>query len=418
MSDSYSFDTKIVHSFSNRKEWHSFTQTPIYQNVAASFDTLEELSDAFLGKTDSFIYQRLKNPTNKELETKLASLEGGIGAIVTSSGMAAITASILAIVKSGDEIVSSNSLFMSTFLLFSNVLKKFGVTARFVEPTELHQWENSITDKTKLFYLETIGNPKMDVPHIKAIADIAHKNSIPLIVDNTLATAYLVKPFELGADIVVHSTTKYLNGHGSALGGVVVDSGKFSWPKEKFPDFQMYKDKKGEYAYLDKLWREIYINFGLTQSPFHSYLTLLGIETLSVRMERHLKNAMQLASFLNEHSEVKWVNYPGLRTNKFHQIATKQFKAKGYGALLTFGLKDYKSASKFINSLKLVCNLANIGDTRTLVIHPWSSQYVNFPDDIKLSCGITEGLIRVSVGIEDINDIINDFDQALKGVNK
>jgi len=407
------FDTQVVHAALTPEEWKSATQAPIFQTAAHRFDTAEELSDVFAGRKPGFIYQRLRNPTNQTLEKRMAQLEGGLDAVVTGSGMAAITDSLLAICRAGDEIVSGNSLFMSTFLLFNNVFRKFGIMVRLVESADLNAWKAAVTDKTKVLFAETIGNPKMDVPNIRQIAELAHANRAPLVVDNTLATPYLFRPFEHGADIVVHSTTKYLNGHGSAAGGVVIDSGRFDWPADKYPDFGIFKERKGKLAYIDKVWREIHINFGTSQAPLHSYLTLIGLETLALRMERHQSNAIKVAEFLERNRKVKWVNFPGLPASPAHETAKAQFAGKGYGALLTFGMEDEKACFEFIRRLKLVYHLANLGDCKTLAIHPWSSQYVTFAEDSRRANGITPDLLRVSVGIEAIEDILEDIDQAL-----
>jgi O-acetylhomoserine (thiol)-lyase len=408
------FDTQVVHAGQSPGEWKQTTLAPIYQSASHKFDTAEELSEVFAGKRKGFIYQRLRNPSNETLENKLTALEGGLGAVVTSSGMAAITLAVMAIAKAGDEIVSGNSLFMSTYLLFANVLPKYGITTQMVETADLEEYEPVINDKTKLIFVETIGNPKMDVPHIKKLAAIAHKHNLPLIVDNTLATPYLFRPFEHDADIVIHSTTKYLNGHGSAVGGVIIDSGGFEWPKAKFPDFVIYKETMGGKAFLDKVWRELHINFGTTQAPFHSFLTMIGLDTLSLRMERHLQNTQKVAEYLAEHPQVTWVNYPGLAKSPYHATAKEQFGGKGYGGLLTFGLKDQAACFDYIRKVKLAYHLANLGDCKTLVIHPASSQYVRFDEPTRQKLGIPSDMVRVSVGIEALEDILEDFDQALK----
>jgi O-acetylhomoserine (thiol)-lyase len=410
----WQFDTQIIHGAQAPDQWKGATIAPIYQSVSHRFATAEELSEVFAGKKPGFIYQRLRNPTNEVLEKRLTLLEGGTDAVVTGSGMAAITDALLAICRAGDEIVSANSLFMSTALLFNNVFRKFGIDVKLVDTSNLQAWETAVTKKTKALFVETIGNPKMDVPDIAKLAALAHANHAPLIVDNTLATPYLFRPFEAGADIVVHSTTKYFNGHGSATGGVVIDSGKFEWPEDKYPDFRLFKERKGNLAYIDKVWREIHINFGTTQSPFNSYLTLIGIDTLALRLERHLYNAQKLAEFLARYPKVKWVNYPGLPTSPAYATAKAQFKGKGYGGLLTFRLADQKACFEFIRNVKLAYQLANLGDCKTLIIHPWSSQYVSFTEEARRANGITPDLIRVSVGIEAIEDILDDFDQALR----
>jgi O-acetylhomoserine (thiol)-lyase len=407
------FDTLVIHGAQTPEEWKSATLSPIYQSASHWFETAEELSDVFAGKKAGFIYQRLRNPTNQALEKRLMLLDGGVDAVVTGSGMAAITDAVLAICRAGDEVVSGNSLFMSTYLLFENVLRKFGIDVKRVESSDLEAWKAAVTPKTKLLYVETIGNPKMDVPDIRALAQLAHENQSPLIVDNTLATPYLFRPFEHGADIVVHSTTKYMNGHGSAVGGVVIDAGRFDWPEEKYPDFKLYKERKGNLAYIDKVWREIHINFGTTQSPFQSFLTLIGLDTLALRMERHLSNAIKLAEFLDKHPKVKWVNFPGLAKSPAHETAKSQFQGKGYGALLTFGLENEKACFEFIRNVKLAYHLANLGDCKTLVIHPWSSQYISFAEEARRVNCITPEMVRVSVGIESPDDILEDFDQAI-----
>ncbi|MBS7649817.1 O-acetylhomoserine aminocarboxypropyltransferase/cysteine synthase [Candidatus Bathyarchaeota archaeon] len=405
----------VVHSGLNPEKWFGSTQPPIFQTASHRFLTAEQLSDVFIGKEKGYIYQRLRNPTTEALENRVAKLEGGVGAVATSSGMAAVHNSIAAIVQSGDEIVSGNSLFMSTYLLLSNVMRKFGVKVKFVESTVLEEYEKAITPRTKAIFIESIGNPKMDVPDIERLAQIAHRNNIPLIVDNTMATPYLLNPFNLGADIVIHSTTKYLSGHGDALGGIIVDSGNFDWPTEKYPDFEVYKERSGGKAYLDKVWREIHINVGTAQSPFHSYLTMIGIDTLAVRMKRHIENTEKLVEFMTGHKKVRWVNYPGLKESPSHETAKKQF-SRGFGAMFTFGLGNQKECFDFIRSLQLTYHLANLGDCKTLVIHPYSSQYASFDISTRISLGITPDMIRVSVGIENIDDIIEDFDQALNKV--
>jgi len=407
------FDTQVIHGAQTPGEWKNATLAPIYQTASHRFDTAEELSEVFAGKKPGFIYQRLRNPTNQTLEKRLALLEGGQDAIVMGSGMAAVSLAVMAIAGAGDEIVSGNSLFMSTFMVFNNVFKRFGITAKLVETTNFDAWKAAVTPKTKALFVETIGNPKMDVPRIAALAELAHANRAPLIVDNTLATPYLFRPFEHGADVVLHSTTKYINGHGSATGGVVIDSAKFDWPLDKFADFKIAKDRRGPLAFSDKVWRELHINFGTTQSPFSSYLTLIGLDTLALRMERTLANAQKLAEFLASHPAVKWVNYPGLPNCPGHAVAKEQFKGCGYGGLLTFGLASEKACFEFIRNLKLIYHLANLGDCKTLAIHPWSSQYINMTEDVRRANGITPDMVRISLGIEAIEDITADVDQAL-----
>jgi O-acetylhomoserine (thiol)-lyase len=413
MKEKWSFDTKVIHGGQTPDDWQGATISPIYQTASHGYETAEQLSDVFTGKSEGFVYQRLTNPTNQALERRLTLLEGGIAAIVTASGMAAVNNSVLAICGAGDEIVCANSLFMSTYQLFNKVLKKLAIKVKMVETTDIDAWKAAVTKKTKLLYVETIGNPKIDVPDIKRLAELAHENDAPLIVDNTVASPYLFRPIEHGADIVVHSTTKFLNGHGTAVGGAIIDKGSFSWPEEKYPDFLQYKEQKGELAYKSKVWKEIHINFGTCQAPFHSYLTLIGLDTLALRMDRHLSNAIRLAEFFVRHPKVTWVNFPGIPESRSHSVAVDQFQGKGFGSLFTIGLKNEKNCFELIRNLKLAGNLANLGDCKTLIIHPWSSQYAGVPANERLANGVSEDLIRISVGIEGIDDILTDFDQAL-----
>lgn len=410
------FRTRVLHECQTPLDWEGATLPPIYQSAANVHQTAENLSNTFAGKTGDHIYMRLTNPTNKVLEQKLASLEGGAGALVTSSGMAAITNSCMALLRSGDEFVSGNSLFMSSYVLFANIFKKYNIDVRIVESTDMNAIEKAINDKTRFIYLETIGNPKVDVPDLSKAADIAHRHNLPLLVDSTLATPYLCRPLELGADIVIHSTTKYFSGHGDATGGVVIDGGTFNWQNDRFPDFKPFIDRKGPLAYLDKVWREHHINFGTTQAPLHSYLTMLGLDTMALRMERHLANAQQVAAFLQARPEVKWVNYPGLENSPSHRTASSQFNNLGFGGVLSFGLADQEACFKFINGLKMAYNLANLGDCKTLVIHPYSSQYLSFDEATRRMLSISPDMIRLSVGIEAVDDICADIDQALKSI--
>jgi len=407
------FHTQVIHAAQSPQDWQGSTLSPIFQTASHIHPTAENLSETFAGKTADHIYMRLTNPTNRILEEKLTALEGGMGAVVMSSGMAAITNACMALLRAGDEFVAGNSLFMSTYLLFVNVLKKYGIAAHLVESTDTWAMEKAINSSTRFVYLETIGNPKMDIPDIAQVANIAHRHGIPLLVDSTLATPFLCRPLELGADVVIHSTTKYLSGHGDAVGGVVIDGGRFTWSEEQFPDFKPFIERKGELAFMDKVWREHHINFGTTQAPMHSYLTMIGLDTLALRMERHMFNAKEVASYLRERPEVTWVNYPGLEDHPSHSIAQKQFEGKGFGGMLTFGLKDQEACFKFINNLKMIYHLANLGDCKTLVIHPYSSQYISFDDPTRESLSITADMIRLSVGIEAVEDICEDLGQAL-----
>ena len=411
--NTYRFDTRVIHAAQSPGDWEGSTLPPIYQTASHYHPSAENLSDTFAGKNTDHVYMRLTNPTNRILEEKLAALEGGMKAVVTGSGMAAITNACLTLLRAGDEFVTGNSLFMSTYLLFANVFKKYGISARLVESTDMEAIEAAINPKTRFVYLETIGNPKMDIPDISRAAEIAHRNNIPLIVDNTMATPYLCRPLELGADIVIHSTTKYLAGHGTATGGAVIDGGNFDWPEERFPDFKPFIDRKGPLAYSDKLWREHHINFGTTQAPLHAYLTMIGLDTLALRMERHMSNAMAVAYYLSERDELSWINYPGLPDHPSHTVGRKQFGEKGYGGVLAFGLKDQETCFRFIRALTLVYHLANLGDCKSLVIHPCSSQYLSFDEPTRRKLSITPDLVRLSVGIEAAEDICEDLGRAL-----
>jgi len=409
----YRFDTQVIHAGQSPEDWQWSTLPPIYQTASHLHPTAENLTETFAGKRDDHIYMRLTNPTNRVLEEKLATLEGGPGAIVMSSGMAAITNTCMALLRAGDEFVTGNSLFISTYNLFSKVFSKYGITARLVESTDTEAIAKAINSKTRLVYLETIGNPKMDVPDLGEVASIAHQHGVPLVVDNTLPTPYLLRPLELGVDVVIHSTTKYLSGHGGTMGGVVIDGGNFTWSPERFPDFKAFVDRKGPLALLDKIWREYHINFGTTQAPLHAYLTMIGLDTLALRMERHLENTMKVAHYLKERPEVLWVNYPGLEDHPSHGVALKQFGGKGFGGMLTFGLKDQAACFRFINSLQMIYNLANLGDSKTLLIHPYSSQYYAQDEPTRKALSIPDNMIRFSTGIEAVEDICEDIGQAL-----
>ncbi|MFH1157181.1 MAG: aminotransferase class I/II-fold pyridoxal phosphate-dependent enzyme [Pseudomonadota bacterium] len=412
----YRFETRVIHDGIHNPDWEGATLPPIFQTASHLHPTAESLSRTFAGKTGDHIYMRLSNPTNQALEQKLASLESGAGAVVMSSGMAAITNACMALLRAGDEFVSSRSLFMSTFLLFTRIFKKYGITANLVDANDPGSVVRAVTERTRFVYLETIGNPGMDIPDVAAVAGAAHDHGLPLVVDNTLASPWLFQPLVCGADVVVHSTTKYFGGHGAATGGVVIDGGTFDWTGSRFPDFAPFVERKGDLAFLDRVWREHHINFGTTQAPFHSFLTFLGLDTLALRMERHMANAMKVARFLREHSAVRWVNYPGFEDHPGFGTATRQFQGKGYGGMLTFGLGDQEACFRFINRLKLVCHLANLGDCKTLVIHPWSTQYVAFEEPARKEHGITADMIRLSVGIEAWQDICQDLDQALGAI--
>ena len=388
---SYRFETQVIHAAQSPRDWQGATLPPIYQTASHAHATAENLSQTFAGKTTDHIYMRLTNPTNRTLEQKLAVLEGGQGAVVMASGMAAVANACMALLRAGDELVTGNSLFMSTYLLFANVFKKYGITARFVEPTDLTAVEGAINDRTRFIYLETIGNPKMDVPDLADAAEVAHRHGMPLMVDSTLATPYLCRPLELGADVVIHSTTKYLSGHGVATGGVVIDGGRFPWDIGRFPDFKPFIDRKGPLAFLDKVWREHHINFGTTQPPLHSYLTMIGLDTLALRMESHWPTPLAWPAFCRNGPKSAGSTIPGLMNTR-PITRPSQLSGKGSARLLTFGLKDQDACFGFINRLQLIYHLANLGDCKTLVIHPCSSQYVSFDEPTRQELSITPDL--------------------------
>ena len=404
------FNTRLLHGVLTHDEKTGATSTPIFQSSAFKYDTAEDLEATFKGNKFGFLYSRMNNPTVDAFERKIADLEKGIGAIACASGMAAITLAILNLVKAGEEIVAGSGLFGGTYSLFSN-LEDYGVKAKYAMDNNIESYEALINEKTRAIFIETIGNPKLDVPDIEKLSKLAHKNGIPLVVDNTITTPYLVRPFELGADIVIHSSSKYINGSGNSISGIIVDSGKTKWDYEKFSTLKNYK-KYGKFVYLAKLRKGIFKDFGSCLSPFNAYLNLLGVETLGLRMERICDNTLKLTKFLAKNEKVMNVNYSGLEDNPYHEISKKQFSNK-YGGVFTLRLGTKEKAFKLINNLKYAANLANIGDTRTLVIHPMSTIY-SFNDEKEIeSAGVFDDLIRVSVGIEDIEDLIEDFQQAL-----
>lgn len=413
--NNYHFETEAIHGGLKDTPWEGATLPPIYQSAAHIHESAESLSKTFAGQTQDHIYMRLSNPTNRFLEQKLASLESGQGAVVTGSGMAAINNACMTMLRAGDEFVASKSLFMSSYSLFTVIFKKYGINVTLVDPLNLDEIEQAINTKTRFVYMETITNPGMEVPDIQKIADLAHGRNIPLLVDNTLASPWLCRPIERGADIVLHSTTKYLSGHGAAIGGVVVDSGTFNWDQEKFADFAPFVEQKKNMAFLHRLFKEYHINFGTTPAPFHSFLTTVGLSTLGLRMERHMSNAFKVAHFLQKQPDVEWVNFPGIDSHKSHETAKSQFNGQGYGAMVTFGLKDQDACFKLVDNLNMILNLANLGDCKTLIIHPYSSQYVSFPEPLKNELADPQ-LLRLSVGIEHPDDICNDLSQALKTV--
>ena len=389
------------------------TAVPIVQTVSFAYQTAEELAEVFSGNAPGHVYTRIANPTTYALERRLTQLEDGVGALACSSGMAAITCVVAGLLRAGDHILSTAGIFGGTVSLFKNTFGRFGIETTFVDAGNINEFATSLRKNTRLIFVETIGNPRMDVPDIPAIADLAQQAGIPLVVDSTLTTPILIQPKNCRADIVVHSTSKFMNGHGNSIGGAIIDTGNFSWPDGPFEDIRGLAKKAGQLAFLAHLRNLIYRDLGCCPSPFNSFLTLTSLETLPSRMERHCANARQLAEFLQEHPKVHWVNYPGLPSSPFYARAQKLFDGRG-GGLLTFGLVSREAAFRFINATQLAQNMTNLGDAKTLVLHPSSTIFHEFPLDEQEAMGVTEEMVRVSVGIEDFDDIRDDFAQALE----
>ncbi|PAK37573.1 homocysteine synthase [Bacillus safensis] len=419
----FRLETKAIHAGQELDSATYSRAVPIYQTSSFGFRDSEHAANLFGLQEPGNIYSRIMNPTNDVFEKRIAELEGGIGALAVSSGQAATTYSILNIAGAGDEIVSSSSLYGGTYNLFTHTLKKLGITVKFVDSSNLEELEAAITDKTKAVYAESIGNPKGDILHIEAISAIAHKHHIPLIVDNTLASPYLLRPIEFGADIVVHSATKFIGGHGTSIGGVIVDSGQFPWAdSDKFkgltepdPSYHglTYTEAIGEAAYITKARVQLLRDLGAALSPFNSFLLLQGLETLHLRLERHSENALKTAQFLQDHPLVDWVSYPGLESHESYELA-QTYLPKGQGAILTFGIKGGREAGKrLIDSVQLFSHLANVGDSKSLIIHPASTTHQQLSEAEQKATGVTPELIRLSVGTEAIEDILADLEQAI-----
>lgn len=420
----YRLETQAIHGGQQPDPTTLSRAVPIYQTTSYVFKDTDHAARLFGLSEPGNIYTRIMNPTTDVFEQRVAALEGGIGALAVSSGQAASTYSIINIAGSGDEIVSSSSLYGGTYNLFAITLPKLGINVRFVDPEDPENFRKAITPKTKAIYAEAIGNPKGDVLDIERVAEIAHENGIPLIVDNTIPSPYLLRPIEFGADIVVHSATKFIGGHGTAIGGIIVDSGKFDWKESgKFPGLTtpdpsyhglVYTEALGAAAYITKARVQLLRDLGSSLSPFNAFLLLQGLETLHLRLERHSENALKTAQFLENHPLVEWVSYPGLESHPSYKLAQK-YLPDGQGAILTFGVKGGKEAAKkVINSVKLFSHLANIGDSKSLIIHPASTTHQQLSEEEQRSAGVSPELIRLSVGTEAIDDILEDLDQALK----
>lgn len=410
------FNTALLHGSFESDPATGATLTPIYQSSAFEYETAAGLEDVFLGRAPGFSYTRIGNPTIDAFEKRIAFLEGGIGAVACASGMAAVSLALLNLLEAGDELVSAAGVFGGTLGLFYD-MESFGIATRFAADSSPEAFRAALTDKTKLIFVEVIGNPKLDVPDIAALADLAHEHGIPLLVDSTAATPYLIRPGERGADIVIHSTSKYISGSGNSIGGVIVDTGRFAWDSRRFPGLRD-SGKFGRFAYLAKLRGGLFRNLGSCASPFGAFLNSVGLETLGLRMERLCSNALLLAGYLASHPAFgeDAVNYPGLAGSPWHEIAARQFRG-GFGALFTLRAGSKERAFRLIDSLQYAKNLANIGDTRTLVIHPASTIYAHSSPAQREAAGVYDDLVRVSVGLEDIEDLRGDFNLAASAMD-
>lgn len=409
------FHTAVLHAGKTELEKYGATLPPVYQSSAFEQQSAESLAGIFENKAPGYCYTRVANPTVTAFEMRITKLEGGIASVACASGMAAITNAFLNILQSGDEIVTSASLYGGTIDLFRN-LGAFGIQTIFVENNNWEAFEGAIGEHTKLIFAETIGNPGLDVTDIERLAELAHSHGLPLIVDNTTATSYLIRPLELGADIVINSSSKYINGNSSAISGILTDSGHFKWTREKYPVLGEYL-KYGPMAYISRMRATVFRNFGACLSPQNAFLNLMGLETLALRMEHQCENALGLAVWIREHYPELSVNFPGLEGSPWHEIARKQLE-NGYGAILTLRAGSKERAFTFIDNLKLALQVSNIGDTKTLVIHPASTISLHSTQKQKEEAGIYNDLIRVSVGIEDLEDLIGDFQQAIESMEK
>lgn len=396
---------------------------PIYQNNAYQFQSTEHAANLFALKEAGYIYTRIHNPTVTVFEERVALLEGGVGSLAVSSGMAAITLAILNIAQAGDEIVSASTLYGGTYNLFATTLPKYGIKVTLVDPDDPENFKAAITDKTKAIFAETIGNPSLRILDIEKVSEIAHAAGIPLIIDNTFATPYLCRPIEHGADIVIHSATKWLLGNGTTLGGIIVDGGKFDWNSPKYPGFTepdpsyhnlVYSEALGSVAYIIKARVQLLRDLGPSLSPQNAFQFTLGLETLHVRMKEHIANTKELLSYLQQHPAIDWISYPGNEDHPDYELADK-YLPKGAGSVVVFGIKGGREAgAKLIDSLELWAHVANVGDAKSLIIHPASTTHQQLDEEGLIASGVTEDLIRISVGIENVEDLIEDLEQAIE----
>ena len=419
----FHFDTALLHAGHSGDPTTKARAVPIYQTTSYNFDDTGHAARLFALQEFGNIYTRIMNPTTDVFEQRMTALEGGVGALGVASGQAANIYSILNIARAGDHIVSSASLYGGTYSAFVHTVPKLGITVTLVDPSDPANFERAIKPNTKAIFAETIGNPRIDVLDFEPIAEVAHRNGIPLIVDNTLATPFLCRPFEWGADIVTHSATKFIGGHGTSIGGIIVDSGKFDWAASgKFPDLVepdpsyhgvSYTAAVGPLAYIIKARVQLLRDIGAALSPFNSWLFVQGLETLSLRMERHSSNALRVAQHLRDHADVTWVSYAGLPEDAAN-VRAKKYLPKGAGAILTFGIKGGVNAARaFIDALEIFSLLANVGDAKSLVIHPATTTHQQLTSKEQLESGVSEDMIRFSVGLEDVGDLIADIDQAM-----
>lgn len=421
-NSTYDLETILLHGGQSPDPTTGSRAVPIYQTSSYVYHSSEHARALFALDETGNIYTRIGNPTTDVLEKRIALLEDGVAALATASGMAAISLAILNIAEAGDEIVAANQIYGGTYNLFKTTLPKYGIRVHLVDATDPENFRKAITPKTKAIYAETIGNPGMNVLDIEAVAAIAHENGIPLIVDNTFATPYLCRPIQWGADIVVHSATKWIGGHGTSIGGIIVDGGRFNWSNGKFPGFTQpdesyngvtYAVDFGTLAYITKVRVQLLRDFGSCLSPFNAFLLLQGLETLHLRMREHAANAAKIADHLVNHPAVEWVNYPGLSSHPSYPLAQK-YLPNGAGSIITFGIKGGREAgAKFIDSLSIWSHLANVGDAKSLVIHPASTTHQQLSKEELESSGVSEDLVRLSVGVESVRDLIKDLDQAL-----
>ena len=415
---SQKFSTNALHVGHDVTKNGGTRAVPIYQTTSYVFNNSDHAANLFGLAESGFIYTRLNNPTNDILEQRLAALEGGIGAVVTASGTAAIATSLLVLLKTGDHIVASSSLYGGTYNLLKATLPRLGITTTFVDPSDSENFAKAVQENTRAIFVESLGNPKLDVLDLEAIGKIAKSAKLPFIVDNTVATPYLINPIKYGADIVIHSLTKYITGNGTSLGGVIIDAGKFDWSNGNFPEFTepsagyhglKYYEALGAASFIAKVRIEGLRDFGAALSPFNAFQTIQGLETLEIRIKKHSENALALAEWLQKQDQVAWTNYPGLSTSKYKDLANK-YLPEGKSGLVTFGLKGgFEAAKKVADETKIFSLLANIGDTKSLIIHPASTTHQQLSDDEQVSTGVTKDLIRLSVGLEDIEDLKADL---------